>query len=281
MSDNIISIKTRQVFRDYMAGWVLREISDEFDAAKIECDLEFYPPVNGQRRTLIEQYYHTVNWSDWKDCKRILQVFETALHQAEKMAQEPSEYGQKIRLSQLEKMLWVLGKDGFHWESGRIIAGVSLPLLEEIKTTAVIFDSKQLVDQIRRMESAVESDPSLAIGTAKELIETCCKTILAERGKPISGNPDISALTKVTLKELKLVPEGVSEESRGRDVIKRILSNLGAIGNGLAELRGLYGTGHGKDGKAKGLTPRHAKLAVGAAVTLATFLFETHQENKK
>jgi hypothetical protein len=104
-----------------------------------------------------------------------------------------------------------------------------------------------LKDQIRRIESAIEPDPSLAIGTAKELIETCCKTILAERGKPISGNPDISELTKATLRELKLVPEGVSEEARGRDVIKRILSNLGAIGNGLAELRGLYGTGHGKD----------------------------------
>jgi len=48
----------------------------------------------------------------------------------------------------------------------------------------------------------------------------------------------------------------------------------------LAELRGLYGTGHGKHGKASGLSPRHAKLAVGAAATLTTFLFETHMETK-
>ena len=46
----------------------------------------------------------------------------------------------------------------------------------------------------------------------------------------------------------------------------------------LAELRNLYGTGHGKDGKAQLLMPRHAKLAVGAATTLATILFETHKE---
>ena len=50
--------------------------------------------------------------------------------------------------------------------------------------------------------------------------------------------------------------------------------------NGLAELRGLYGTGHGKHGKTSGLSPRHAKLAVGAAATLATFLFQTHMETK-
>jgi hypothetical protein len=137
-----------------------------------------------------------------------------------------------------------------------------------------------MVDQIRRMESAVESDPSLAIGTAKELIETCCKTILSERGKPVTGTPDISTLTKVTLKELKLIPEGIHETTRGADVIKRLLSNLGTIGNGLAELRGLYGTGHGKHGSTTGLGARHAKLAVGAAATLTVFLFETHKETK-
>jgi hypothetical protein len=151
--------------------------------------------------------------------------------------------------------------------------------LDDLKRTAVAFDARYLSEQIGRIERSVEADPALAIGTAKELIETACKTILAERGKPVSGTPDIALLTKETLKELKLVPEGVSDATRGSDVVKRILQNLGAIGNVLAELRGLYGTGHGKHGKAEGLRVRHAKLAVGAASTLVTFLFETHRES--
>jgi hypothetical protein len=150
--------------------------------------------------------------------------------------------------------------------------------LDHLKGTAVAFDAKHLAEQIRRIEQSIQSDPALAIGTAKELIETCCKTILAERGKPVTGTPDIPALTKETLKELKLVPEGIPDAARGGDVIKRLLQNLGTIGNGLAELRGLYGTGHGKHGKAEGLSARHAKLAVGAASTLVTFLFDTHKE---
>jgi hypothetical protein len=79
---------------------------------------------------------------------------------------------------------------------------------------------------------------------------------------------------------LKLVPEGISDAARGADVIKRILSNLATIGNGLAELRSLYGTGHGKHGATSALHSRHAKLAVGAAATLTTFLFETHKSVK-
>lgn len=153
--------------------------------------------------------------------------------------------------------------------------------LDHLKQTACDFDAHHLAEQIRRMEQSVHQDPALAIGTAKELIETCCKTILAERGIAVSGTPDIPTLTKATLKELNLVPEGIPEESRGSDVVKRLLQNLGAIGNGLAELRGLYGTGHGKDGRASGLTVRHAKLAVSAAATLANFLFDTHEETKK
>jgi hypothetical protein len=160
----------------------------------------------------------------------------------------------------------------------RLLAGS--PSLSPLKEHANILNATHLAEQIRRMEASVETDPALAIGTAKELIETCCKTILAERGKPVSGTPDVSTLTKETLKELKLVPEGVPDAARGADVIKRLLSNLGSIGNALAELRGLYGTGHGKHGSASGLGTRHAKLAVGAAATLTVFLFETHMETK-
>ncbi|MDE0440874.1 MAG: abortive infection family protein [Gammaproteobacteria bacterium] len=157
----------------------------------------------------------------------------------------------------------------------RLLAGG--PSLADLKQQARILDAGHLAEQIRRLEDSLEKDPSLAIGTAKELVETCCKTILEARGKGISGTPDIPALTKATLKELKLVPEAVPNAARGADVIKRLLSNLSTVGQGLAELRGLYGTGHGQHGSASGLTARHARLAVGAASTLAVFLFETHE----
>lgn len=162
--------------------------------------------------------------------------------------------------------------------ASRLLAGG--PSLDDLKQKARSLDANHLAEQIRRMEDSVETDPSLAIGTAKELIETCCKTILSERGQEISGTPDIPSLTKATLKELNLVPEGVPNAARGADVIKRLLSNLSTIGHGLAELRGLYGTGHGQHGSTSGLNTRHAKLAVGAASTLAVFLFETHEQTK-
>jgi hypothetical protein len=160
--------------------------------------------------------------------------------------------------------------------ANRLLAGA--PDTTALVAVAEEFDAKYLHRQIRRMRAAVDSDPDLAIGTAKELVETCCRTILAQRGKPVEGTPDMPELTKATLKELNLVRESVPDHIKGAETTKRLLSNLGTIGQGLAELRGIWGTGHGKDGKAEPIPPRFARLAVGAATTLVTFLFETHRE---
>lgn len=135
--------------------------------------------------------------------------------------------------------------------------------------------------QITRMESSIYDDPGLAIGTAKELVETICRTILAERAVHLEGSPEIPQLVKATFKELDLVPEDVPDRAKANDVIKKLLSNLATVAGGLAELRNKYGTGHGKEARAKGLGPRHAKLAAGAASALAVFLLETHEEKPK
>ena len=112
--------------------------------------------------------------------------------------------------------------------------------------------------EIERLENSIDRDPALAIGTAKELVETCCKSILTKCGVKISRSADLPELTKFLVKELKLVPEDISESVRGSETIRLILRNLSSLTHYIAELRGLYGTGHGRDGKHRGLEPRHA-----------------------
>lgn len=162
---------------------------------------------------------------------------------------------------------------------GRYI-GIDIPAIASAKESFNGADVTYVAQQITWMESSVNTDPSLAIGTAKELIETCCKTILNERGLSIKDNIDLPQLVKQTVKELKLTPDNIDSSAKASDTIKRLLNNLATITNGIAELRNEYGAGHGKVANNKGLSPRHAKLAVGAASTLAVFLVETHRERK-
>lgn len=161
---------------------------------------------------------------------------------------------------------------------GRYVGINSTPGLSSARETLAGTDPSYVSQQITRIEAAIVNDPSLAIGTAKELVETCCKTILSEREIAFSKNADIPELVKLTAKELKLTPQDIPDKAKAAETIKRLLSNLATITQGVAELRNHYGTGHGKVANANGLQPRHAKLAAGAASTLAVFLAETHND---
>lgn len=144
------------------------------------------------------------------------------------------------------------------------------------RAVADALEAGAMARAIERMEKAIDSDPELAIGTAKETIESCCKTVLTKRGVPYGKSDDLGDLTKKVSKELQLVPEGITDEAKGAENIRLILRNLTQITNNLAQLRGLYGTGHGRDGKHRGLHPRHARLAVASAVAFSDFIAETY-----
>jgi hypothetical protein len=149
-----------------------------------------------------------------------------------------------------------------------------------IKSAVEPLDAEYLTRQITRMNAALESDPELAIGTAKELLETVCKAILVARTGSYDPALELPALIKATTKQLRLAPGDVPAAAKGAETIRVLLSNLASIAGRLAELRNLYGTGHGKAPATRGLDGRHARLAAGAAATLATFLMETHFEKQ-
>lgn len=149
------------------------------------------------------------------------------------------------------------------------------------KTVADALDAGWMAKEIARLENSIDRDPALAIGTAKELVETCCKTILTKRGIPFTKAEDLGDLTKKVAKELQLVPEGITDEAKGAENIRLILRNLTQLTNNLAQLRGLYGTGHGRDGQYRGLQPRHARLAVASAVAFIDFVAETYRQREE
>ncbi len=154
--------------------------------------------------------------------------------------------------------------------------------LSSLKQVTTEFGLEYIDRQIKRMEDSIENDPDLAIGTAKELIESCCKTILNELKVTFNEKMlEVPQLAKLTLENLKLVPDSVDPKARGSDIIKKILGNVGAISHGMAELRNMYGTGHGKSGASSSLSPRHARLAVNSASTFVHFVFDTYMERPK
>jgi hypothetical protein len=137
--------------------------------------------------------------------------------------------------------------------------------------------SSYIESQIELMNSNITKAPHVAIGTAKDLLETICKTILESRKEEFGANDDLPELIKKVSKVLRLIPDDIDDSKKGAEAIKKILRSFAPITQGLCELRKFYGSGHGKEANFKGLSARHAALAVGTSNTLVHFLWETHK----
>lgn len=216
-----------------------------------------------------------------KDDEKFLQFLAMTVHPVVRPNRDEAlklagMYNRHLRMDgwELAETAQISGRPVF---SARSSLTVPKPL-GQITKHVMAGDVTYVAQQITRMESAIDSDPELAIGTAKELIETACKTVLEGIGIQVDTKWDVPRLLRETAKELQLAPDAVTSAAAAADSIKRVLGSLGNMAAGVAELRNSYGTGHGKATGASGLGPRHARLAVGAASTLAVFLFETYND---
>ena len=173
-------------------------------------------------------------------CETIHPVVRPDPTEAEKLCQQ---YNQYLRNDGFELVVKtrLSGKPIF---IGRYAGHFPTPGVASVRAILAGTDPSYIAQQITRMEAAVVNDPALAIGTAKELIETVCKTILEARGIAFSKTAELPELVKTTAKTLELTPDNVPDKAKAADIIKRLLSNLGSITQGVAELRNQHGTGH-------------------------------------
>ena len=117
-------------------------------------------------------------------------------------------------------------------------------------------------DRISLLMEMRESDPAEAIGKSKELIESCCKTILGKMQISADKNWDPNNLVKETMKALSITTETVTGNNREAGIVKQILGSLSGL--------------HGREAGFLALPVRHAKLAVGSSFTLVEYLWETY-----
>lgn len=144
-----------------------------------------------------------------------------------------------------------------------------------------IFSSDYLAKQIRQMLDNVNKNPTDTIGKAKELIESCCKTILDDIGISYKKDSKTQELTNLVFNEFGISPKNIDKSLKQSEVIVKILANVNQIAQNIAELRNQYGSGHGKPATFKGLQPRHANLAVLSSFTLVNFLWDSFQLYKE
>lgn len=134
-------------------------------------------------------------------------------------------------------------------------------------------DMGSVHDEFERALSNVESDPPAAATAACALLEAVFKVYVESHDLTLPKKPTAKPLWNVVAANLGFTPGRIED-----DDLKRILSGMSSVVDGIAALRTHAGSAHGRGTMRYNLKPRHARLAVHSAHTLAIFVVESWYE---
>lgn len=169
-----------------------------------------------------------------------------------------------------------LAKCNLRYVQGGIVstsaASPSLSLKDIIKK----HDITSINTEFDRALKNIESNPPEAVSAACNILESICKVYIEDEGLEMPKKLDLQPVWAVVRADLGFDPKKVED----RD-LKEILSGMFAAVNGIAALRSHASSAHSPGRKRYNLEPRHARLAIHSAHTIASFIMETWEKKNK
>ena len=151
------------------------------------------------------------------------------------------------------------------------------PAATSLAQTPDLTENAVLKRHLERIDRDLVADPSAAIASCKELIESQCKIVLNDRRVEYSRGDELPALFAKTAAALAINADSVPGDSRGSDAMRKAMRALSTLVTSIAEARNSIGTGHGQDSPSPA-TPKHARLVFNATVTVSQFVADTWHE---
>jgi hypothetical protein len=159
-------------------------------------------------------------------------------------------------------------------QGGRISTGATAPSrsLEEIIKGK---DFPAVLSEFDRALEHVEKEPRESLSAACNILESVFKIYIEDNGLSMPARQDLQGVFKVVRADLGLDAGLVEDED-----LKRIISGIYSIVDGVGALRTHASSAHGQGRKAYKIEPRHARLAINSAHTVAAFILETWDKKK-
>ena len=181
------------------------------------------------------------------------------------------------QLAGRSKIEIVLGRFGLSYHNG----GLILSAERAIATRSLIQllqdkDLPALGNEFERCMENVETDPPAAITAACSILESLCKVYIEDNRLEMPNRLTIAPLWRVVSKHIGFDPSAIED-----DDIKRILSGLTSVVEGVGSLRTHAGSAHGRSRRSYSVQARHARLAIHASHTLVGFVLETWERRDR
>lgn len=262
--------RVMRLLSDQLTGTSMREIDAVFDDQGIQLGPP-QPRDNDEsvRRERMRRHLATLDLDHAADAQRLTAVLGDVL---QTIIQDTST-GWASNDGLRDKWTRILREDGFDVDetTGTVRLGRAGARLTEHALNALP-DPQSIQDHLRRLGDSVDTDPRLAVSTAKALIESTAKCVLTARGQTYTRAAKVPALVNAAQESLGLAPKAVSDEDRA---LRQALQSLVTLTQSVTELRNTVGIDHGAEEVPKWVRPRHARLVVGGAQVWCQLMLET------
>ena len=157
-------------------------------------------------------------------------------------------------------------------------------VLQKIGSTGASKSLKQLIrgrdfqaidmEFDRALENA-NTDPREACSAACNILESLFKIMIQDESLAKPAKQDLKNLWKTVAEYLNFDPKKIED-----DDLRKILSGMNSVVDGIGALRTHASAAHGAGKQIYKLEPRHARLAIHSAHTLATFVLESWDKRR-
>lgn len=235
-------------------------------------------PPEGSKTVKTQTWLRRIN-KESDDPIRILgKLIESYMEIPSPDEKEIDFFGEKISNPKFDfkcKLSSMLDKYNLIYITGGIIsdgsAAPSRSLFELIKGR----DIPSIDAEFIRAIANVNSEPREAVSAACNILESIFKVYIDDEGLVKPQKQDLQNVWKVVKEDLGFDPKLVQD-----DDLKKTLSGILSIVDGIGAFRTHASSAHGEGRKMYKLKPRHARLAIHSAHTIALFVLETWDEKR-
>lgn len=156
-------------------------------------------------------------------------------------------------------------------------AGKNAAVIDHLVSKVEVIDFDTVARDIERALASCDNDPEDAVTAACSAVESVCRSVLIELGLDLPAKQDITGLYKAVRNPLGLSPQRSDLPGQIADDVRKVLSGLSTMIEGIGALRTHAGDAHGRERGFARIDARIARLAIHSASTATLFIIETWQ----
>lgn len=236
-------------------------------------------PPEGSKAVKVQAWLTRINKESDEPLKVLGKLIETYMELPKQEEDEVVLWGTNVTNHKKEfkdKLESILAQCNLTYINGGIVSDGSSAPSRSLSDLIKGRDIPSIEAEFTRALANVNSEPRESVSAACNILESIFKVYIADEQLAQPQKQDLQNVWKVVRGDLGFDPKLVQD-----DDLKRVLSGILSIVDGIGAFRTHASSAHGEGRVMYKLKPRHARLAIHSAHTIAMFVLETWDEKRK